>query len=257
MKKILCLLIAIGLTFSITGCNKKETSDTKPSNDTTKEDNSSNKDSIEKKPEILETLIQFEPLKEGEDIAVFETSMGKIKFRLFPQYAPKTVDNFTQLINKKYYNGIIFHRVINDFMIQSGDPTGTGFGGESAFGKAFEDEFTPKLHNFRGSLSMANAGKNTNGSQFFVVQAKVVPTQLIDAMKSASEENFSSSVIKKYSEIGGTPSLDYIHTVFGHVIEGMDVVDKIAVVETIEPKKKDKPVEDITIVKAYMEKYSK
>lgn len=104
---------------------------------------------------------------------------------------------------------------------------------------------------------MANSGQNTNGSQFFVVQAKEVPTQFIDAMKNAGELNFSNSVINKYSEIGGTPGLDYVHTVFGQVIEGMDVVDKIAAVETIEPGKKDKPKEDIKIVKAYIEKYSK
>ena len=110
----------------------------------------------------------------GETVATMKTSMGDIKIRLFPEAAPKTVENFTTHAKNGYYDGLIFHRVINDFMIQGGDPTGTGCGGESIWGSTFEDEFCTDLHNLRGALSMANAGPGTNGSQFFIVHGNNV-----------------------------------------------------------------------------------
>ncbi|MBR2337910.1 MAG: peptidylprolyl isomerase, partial [Clostridia bacterium] len=106
----------------------------------------------------------------GETVAILHTNHGDIAIRLFPDHAPKTVENFVTHAKNGYYDGLIFHRVINDFMIQGGDPTGTGCGGESIWGHPFKDEFTPELHNLRGALSMANAGPGTNGSQFFIVQ---------------------------------------------------------------------------------------
>ncbi len=106
----------------------------------------------------------------GEQIAVMHTSMGDISIRFFPEGAPKAVDNFIKLSQKGYYDGLTFHRVIEDFMIQGGDPKGDGTGGESFWGASFEDEFDQKLLNLRGSLSMANSGVNTNGSQFFINQ---------------------------------------------------------------------------------------
>ena len=117
-----------------------------------------------------EGITQLDPPEKGEEIAVIHTSMGDIKVKFFPDEAPKAVENFKTLAKDGYYDGITFHRVINDFMIQGGDPTGTGTGGESIYGGAFEDEFSPDLYNFRGALSMANSGMNTNGSQFFIVQ---------------------------------------------------------------------------------------
>jgi len=104
----------------------------------------------------------------GEVLVEMNTTLGAIKIKLFPEFAPKTVENFLGHAKSGYYNGIIFHRVIQDFMIQGGDPTGTGMGGESIWGDSFEDEFSDKLFNLRGALSMANAGPNTNGSQFFL-----------------------------------------------------------------------------------------
>ena len=110
---------------------------------------------------------------EGEEIAVIDTNMGVMKMRLFPNAAPKTVENFTTLAKQGYYNGQIFHRVINNFMIQGGDPTGTGTGGENIWGtEGFEDEFNANLLNIRGSVAMANRGKNTNGSQFLLIRKK-------------------------------------------------------------------------------------
>lgn len=190
---------------------------------------------------------QLEALKQGDTVAVLKTNLGEIKFKLFPQEAPKTVENFTTHIKDGYYNGIIFHRVIKDFMIQGGDPTGTGMGGESIYGRPFEDEVTPKLRNYRGALSMANAGPCTNGSQFFVVQCDNVPDGLVVQMKDIGGEAFPDEAIENYKKIGGTPHLDFRHTVFGQVVEGMDIVDKIANVKT---GAADKPVEDVVIESA-------
>jgi peptidyl-prolyl cis-trans isomerase B (cyclophilin B) len=142
--------------------------------------------------------------------ATLHTSHGAIGVELFPDDAPKTVDNFTTLAGKGFYDGVVFHRVIPDFMIQGGDPTGTGRGGP---GYTFEDE--PSPHRIeRGALAMANAGPNTNGSQFFVVTADACPW------------------------------LDGKHTVFGRVVEGMEVVDRIS---SVEADSSDRPKEPVTI----------
>lgn len=165
-------------------------------------------------------------------IVTFETTRGTIKAELYPEIAPNTVNNFISLIQKGFYDGTIFHRVIPGFMIQGGDPEGTGMGGESIWGRPFEDEFDVELRNFRGALSMANAGPSTNGSQFFIVQANDCDPGLLSQMKeigvNARGQGFPEEVIAKYQEIGGTPWLDYKHSVFGQVFEGMEVVDKIA-----------------------------
>ena len=181
----------------------------------------------------------------GEKVAVIKTSKGDIFVRLFPEHAPKAVENFKTHAKNGYYDGLIFHRVINDFMIQGGDPTGSGMGGESIWGKSFEDEFTPELHNLRGALSMANAGPNTNGSQFFIVQAKQVSDDMLDQLETAPEELFPTECVREYEALGGTPWLDYKHTVFGQVYDGMDVVDDIAGVKV--DFFQNKPVEDVVI----------
>nr|WP_303850963.1 peptidylprolyl isomerase [Seleniivibrio woodruffii] len=153
-------------------------------------------------------------------MVVFETTQGKIVFKLFPKEAPKTVENFVGLVNKGYYNGIIFHRIIKDFMIQGGDPTGTGRGGESLWGGKFEDEFSQLTFSKKGLLAMANAGPNTNGSQFFI-----------------------TTVL--------TPWLDNRHTIFGEVVDGYDVVEKL---ENVRTGYGDRPVEEQKIIKAYVKK---
>lgn len=189
-------------------------------------------------------IAQLEKPAKGEKIAVMQTNMGDIKIRLFPEVAPKAVENFISHAENGYYDGLIFHRVINDFMIQGGDPTGTGRGGESIYGHSFEDEFDLSARNYRGALSMANAGPNTNGSQFFIVQAKSVDDGLISQMTELVDRGFPEEVTENYKKIGGTPWLDFKHTVFGQVFEGMDVVDNIAQVK-VGPQ--DKPVNDVII----------
>lgn len=182
-------------------------------------------------------------LKDGVK-AVIKTNRGDMEFVLFPQVAPKAVENFVTHSKNGYYNGLIFHRVIQDFMIQGGDPTGTGMGGESVFGKNFEDEFSLDARNYYGALSMANAGPNTNGSQFFIVQAKSVPENLLSQMEQLTENGFPREIIENYKTVGGTPWLDFHHTVFGQLINGADVLDSIAAVKC---GANDKPLDDVII----------
>lgn len=151
-------------------------------------------------------------------IFVFETNQGTFEVTLKPEVAPKACENFSKLIAKGYYDGIIFHRVIKDFMIQGGDPTGTGRGGSSIWNKSFEDEFSSSVKfNKKGLLAMANAGPNTNGSQFFITTAE-------------------------------TSWLDKKHTIFGEVTKGYEVVAKI---EGVKTGPGDRPVDPVKIIKAY------
>jgi len=148
-------------------------------------------------------------------VAVIKTNMGTIEIELYADQTPKTVENFVGLAKKDYYNGIIFHRVIPNFMIQGGDPTGTGRGGESLWGKPFEDEIVSSLvFDEPGILAMANSGPNTNGSQFFIT-------------------------------VAATTWLNGNHTIFGKVIEGMDIVYEISKVPTSKPG--DKPLQDVVM----------
>lgn len=187
--------------------------------------------------------IQLSAPQKGDTLAVMHTNMGDIKIKLFPEKAPKTVENFVTHSKNGYYNGLKFHRVINDFMIQGGDPRGNGTGGESIWGGSFPDEFDPELHNLRGALSMANSGLNTNGSQFFIVQAREVPANMLEQMRDLEDNGFPADITAAYAELGGTPWLDFRHTVFGQVTDGMDVVDAIAAVKT----NNDVPCEDVLI----------
>lgn len=211
----------------------------------------SNKPKEEKQTEVPQDveLLQFQEVKSGDTLAVMETSMGTIKIKLFPEQAPKAVENFMTHAQEGYYDNLSFHRVIADFMIQGGDPAGNGTGGKSIWGKPFEDEFSNQLYNFKGALSMANAGSDTNGSQFFIVQQSdggALDNAYFDSVyQQAKAKKWANAgfvhpnnVKAKYQEVGGTPHLDHMHTVFGQVIEGMDVVDQIA---SVEVDKNDQP----------------
>lgn len=174
----------------------------------------------------------------NEDVVELVTSKGNIKIKLFPEIAPKAVENFMTHAKKGYYDGVIFHRVINEFMIQSGDPEGTGLGGESIWGEPFEMEISNQLYNIRGALAMARTSDPVSqGSQFYIIQNDQ------DQSGQLSSSNYPKKIVDAYKS-GGYPSLDGQYTVFGQVIEGMDVVDAIAKVAT---DANDKPTEDITI----------
>lgn len=184
---------------------------------------------------------QLNEVNEKNPLVTVHTNQGDFTLELFPEVAPKTVENFVTHAKNGYYDGVIFHRVIEDFMIQGGDPTGTGMGGESIYGRTFEDEFSREAFNLYGTLSMANAGPNTNGSQFFIVTAKQVPAQMLKQLKDGG---WPEEIVEEYAKVGGTPWLDHRHTVFGRVIEGMDVVLKI---EGVERNAQDRPLEDVVI----------
>lgn len=188
---------------------------------------------------------QLDKPQSGETVAVMHTTLGDISIRLFADMVPRTVKNFVTHAQNGYYDGLIFHRVIKDFMIQGGDPTGTGCGGESIYGEKFEDEFHPELHNIKGALSMANAGPNTNGSQFFIVQASTVPEDMLEQMRGMTDRGFPENTVNAYETLGGTPWLDFRHSVFGQVFDGMDIVDAIANVKT---DGSDRPLEDVKII---------
>lgn len=304
-KRTAALLAALGVVFS--GCGNASDGAPLPSS---QESSAAESSGVSEPQSIWKSgeLPQFEQPETGTPIVTLHTSMGDIKMMLFPQAAPKAVANFIGHCKDGYYDGVTFHRVIEGFMIQGGDPQGNGTGGESIWGESFEDEFSDNLHNFRGALSMANAGYGTNGSQFFIVQedaaqypdsnyriskenAEAVMLYLLsnseyykasmlmnekqkqpgitdDALKAYADElnaglaavreqgvtdevrtRFSAAV-EKYIEVGGLPTLDYKHTVFGQVLSGMEVVDAIARVET---GANDKPKTDVVIQSATVE----
>ena len=181
-------------------------------------------------------------------VATIHTNLGDLTVKLFDDVAPKTVKNFVELAEKGYYNGVIFHRIIRDFMIQGGDPTGTGMGGESIYGEKFEDEFSENVFNIRGALSMANAGPNTNGSQFFIVQNENLPYDKSALVKGGWPED-----IAEIYTAGGTPHLDGRHTVFGQLAnaESFETLDRNAKKPT---SYKDKPENDVEIISIDLKK---
>lgn len=298
----MCLTLIGTMAISTTGCGNSD--DSSSSTSGTSSESSSNSTTATEQAtyaeiDILKTTkkdakvyedkehkegYQLDKPASGEQVAIMHTSEGDISLRLFPEAAPKTVENFVKHAQDGYYDGLIFHRVIEDFMIQGGDPNGNGTGGTSIYGDSFEDEFSDHLYNLRGSVSMANAGKDTNGSQFFINQAKAdtfkqnggwssyesqwksqlypmlcqyYGTENFDALVSQygsfmlDTDLVSDEVKKLYEKNGGNPTLDGAfnavdrgHTVFAQVYDGMDIVDKIAGTKTDD---NNKPTKDITI----------
>ncbi|MBK4773590.1 peptidylprolyl isomerase [Streptococcus rubneri] len=270
MKKIIALLLFSGLALTACTTNKTNSSSSSSSKEQTEQTSTSSSNQkdqkkIEEEQKKLEQLRKdfndamtnenavFPQLSnevaEDEAVVKITTNKGDITVKLFPKYAPLAVENFLTHAKEGYYDGLLFHRVINNFMIQTGDPKGDGTGGESIWkgkdtskdpGSGFENEYSPYLYNLRGALAMANSGPNTNGSQFYINQNKA------DISSKLPTDRFPAKIIEAYKN-GGNPTLDGgNYTVFGQVIDGMDVVDKIAEVETDD---KDKPKEDVKIEK--------
>ena len=270
MKKIIALLLFSGLALTACTTNKTDSSSSSSSKEQTEQTSTSSSNQkdqkkIEEEQKKLEQLRKdfndamtnenavFPQLSnevaEDEAVVKITTNKGDITVKLFPKYAPLAVENFLTHAKEGYYDGLLFHRVINNFMIQTGDPKGDGTGGESIWkgkdtskdsGAGFENEYSPYLYNLRGALAMANSGPNTNGSQFYINQNKE------DWSSKLPTERFPAKIIEAYKN-GGNPTLDGgNYTVFGQVIDGMEVVDKIAEAETDD---KDKPKEDVKIEK--------
>lgn len=222
MKKFNLTVFVLMFSVALFGCsddkNKTETTETQTQEEMTEKTNGEKTSATETTEEKTESAGDTEKKGDSDgNIVIMETSLGKIKIKLYTEEAPITTGNFKDLINAGFYDGIIFHRVIDGFMIQGGDPTGTGRGGSD---NVIKDEFHPALkHNKPGILSMANKGPNTGTSQFFITLAP-------------------------------QPHLDNKHAIFGEVIEGMDVVQKIGKVTT---GPGDKPVEDVVMTKVTVE----
>lgn len=209
-----------------------------------------------KRPSKVDSAeLQFQTPREGDPIAVISTSLGEISVVLYPEYAPMAVENFTGLVLQKYFDNVPFHRVEQDFVIQTGDATGTGKGGASIWNNNdFPIEYTPKLRHYAGALAMAKAadGSVDNLSQFYIVTCPA------DSIDRASAQNLTDSglpqaAVDTYRAVGGAPYLDGLDTVFGQVYAGMDVVDAINAVETDE---NGKPLEEISILTVNVGTYS-
>lgn len=259
MKKIISIsIVTLTLSLLLASCSNSNNNSTSSTDDVSSELISSETTSSD--GTITSYTKQFSPPEVGQTIATMSVKgFGDIKIMLFDKEAPKAVENFVTHAENGYYNGVSFHRVINDFMIQGGDPQGTGMGGESIWGKSFEDEFSNSLRNFTGALSMANSGPNTNGSQFFIVNtSQDITEEYISAINQQQKDMgiketvYTEEQKKQYSEVGGTPHLDNVHTVFGQVFDSMDIVDKISKTPT-DPS--DKPVEPVVIEKITISKY--
>lgn len=247
MRKLIltgCLIFSMAIC---AGCGaKKSTDDTsKTTTEAAKEDKVLSKYKV---PEIIgaKKTDQLAEATGGETIATMKVKgFGEIKLKFFLKEAPLAVKNFVTLAANGYYDGQTFHRTINEFMIQGGDPTGTGTGGESIWGKEFKNENSDQLLPLRGALCMANSGADTNGSQFFIVQAKAdTAKQILESDSSG----FTEEEITAFEDQGGYPSLTGGYTVFGQMVEGYDVLDEIAAVET-EGEENSTPVKDVVIEK--------
>lgn len=240
----ICCLSGCGNDKNETGAvnSMNSTSANNSTSTNTEKENNSNTIDINSIDFVASAKKQTSNPQKGETIAILHVkNYGDIKVKFFKDVAPKAVENFTTHAKNGYYNGVTFHRVINDFMIQSGDPTATGTGGESIWGKDFADEFSYTLVPYRGALCMANAGSNTNGSQFFIEQAHYNE----ETAAMLKQYGYPENLLEAYKTYGGSMHLFLAHTVFGQVIEGMDVVDKIAACET--DSKNDKPINDVVI----------
>ncbi len=199
--------------------------------------------SAKEKLNITTEEAQFAQPVTGDTVATINTDKGVIKVKLFPDLAPKAVENFITHSKDGYYNGLTFHRVVKDFVVQSGSPDGTPGAGQSIWEVEFEDEFSDLLHNYTGALAMANHGPDTNSSQFYFVTTPIggLKDEIFTQMQEAG---WRQEVIDTYKQAGGAPTLDYGYTVFGQIYEGLDVafdISRTAVDENSKPKK------DITI----------
>ena len=249
MKKIISFVaLMLVILFTLTACGDEEASNNtakKTSNTTsTSNTNSSKEDSEVNVDYNVAAEKQMANPVSGETVATIHVKdYGDIKVKFFADVAPKAVENFTTHAQEGYYDGVTFHRVINEFMIQGGDPKGDGTGGESIWGKEFEEELSAELVPYRGSLCMASRGLQNSpslGSQFFITQANY-DEEMLSYMKNYG---YPESLLEQYKNYGGYLSLYQQYTVFGQVYEGMDVVDKIAAVST---DSNDKPLEDVII----------
>ena len=257
-RKILAGLFCTTLVFSaFTSCGKEA----KESGSTTANtsDSSSSSETTETSTEKLTAenvdIANFTAPQKGDTIISMKIKdYGTVKFRLFPEYAEKGVENFVELAKKGYYDGLKFHRVINEFMIQGGDPEGTGMGGESVWGGKFDGGTDPHLIHVAGALAYANSGGTaTDGSQFYIVTGTVPTEQNFDDF-AAGGYAFSDNAKALYTKVGGAPWLDGNYTVFGQVIDGLDIIFKIQNVAV--DAQSSMPYKDVIMESVTVEEYN-
>lgn len=256
MKKVLyvigVILLAIVLLLVLTGCtSKQEENKVKLRTVDSTTGNSSNYNYAEAaEKQMAEPEI-------GETVAIIKVKgFGEMKFKFFPEVAPKAVENFTTHAKEGYYDGLKFHRVMEDFMIQGGDPDGDGTGGESIWGEGFGTELDKYLVPYRGSLCMAMSSKpNSIGSQFFITQAKYDE----ESYNYLSRNGYPAGLLEQYKKYGGYLSLYMQYTVFGQIYEGLDVLDQIVSVEKTYSSAGELsvPVKDVIIDTIEVTTYSK
>ena len=249
-KRILAAMLCFSLcagSLAMTGCQK--------SDDKSSDTSASGTEDAESADSSEAGILNYTAPAEGEEIVVISVKdRGDIKIKLFPDLMPEACDNFTTHAKEGYYDELIFHRVIDDFMIQGGDPMGSGTGGEPI--EKYKDVdmgTTDKLCHVIGAVAYANSGAtSTNGSQFYIVTGNQ-PEEMTDDYFSAYAPNLSEEKKKLYQENGGSPYLDGSYTVFGQVIDGLDIAYDIAA--TTDKDGNDKPYESIVMESVKVEKY--
>ncbi len=252
LKKIAAAAMSITmLAVMLTGCGDEESSSKSSSSSEASSESGNSSGNSDSSLDI----VNFTPPEQGEDIIVMTIKgYGDVKIKLFPEEAEKGVENFKGLADKGYYDGLIFHRVIKDFMIQGGDPLGNGTGGESLWGKKFDGGTSDKLSHVAGAVAYANSGStSTDGSQFYIVTGQTYDNASLDQLTAGYGISMSDDVKKLYTEIGGAPWLDGGYTIFGQVFDGLDIIFDIQNTAT---DGNDKPKEDVVIEKISVEKYN-
>ena len=274
LENIVLVFILACVLFCLTACSS---SDTEVKNNTTKENtttNTSTNTEISTVTNTTNTVVTEEDTidyvaaaekqmslpEKGETIAIIHVkNYGDIKVKFFNEVAPKAVENFVTHAKEGYYNGLTFHRIIDEFMIQGGDPLGNGTGGESIWGEGFGTELDKSLVPYRGSLCMAmSSAPNSIGSQFFITQANYNQSYYNYFKSWLMSNGLSTEVADLYKQYGGYLSLYMQYTVFGQVYEGMDVVDKIATSAKVEDDngtvaKENQPIIESIEVSTYAE----
>ena len=261
MKKLLALLISTSLICLLAGCGEDDTTltqTTKQGTETT-EAQPVETQTVDNDPAVLDDecgytdMMNYTVPKDGEDIVeIVIKDKGTVKIKLFPELLPKACENFTTLVSQGYYDGLTFHRIISDFMIQGGDPEGTGRGGRCIWGEKFDGGYSKYLYHVKGALAYANSGSTaTDGSQFYIVVG--TKTNKNDIAKSNPYFTYTDKAYEAYEEDGGTPWLDGGYTVFGQVFEGMDIVTDVC--NNTEVDANDMPVKPVIIEKASIVKY--
>ena len=264
IKKIsAAVLCSVILTAGLSACGK--TVDTSENVKTTASDNAasankgssddSSSDANSTTPQGDAEILNFTAPRQGEGIVTLKIKdYGDVKIKLFPDLCPKGVENFLGLVKQGYYDELIFHRIINNFMIQGGDPKGNGTGGECIWGEKFDGGVSPNLCHAAGAVAYANSGStDTDGSQFYIVTGQVYSEDDLRATEMQTGTTFSEQAREIYSTVGGTPWLDGKYTVFGQVIDGLDIIFKLQEVET---DGYDKPYEAVVIESATVEEYN-